>query len=89
MPKVILTASQREEEKNAYRQREFVRILLEMKIDGISQNSIAYEMGVSPATICDWKRDTGTMSLNALRRFVEVANLTDEQILRLVRGKKS
>ena len=43
MPKVILTASQREEEKNAYRQREFVRILLEMKIDGISQNSIAYE----------------------------------------------
>ena len=86
MPKAILTASQREEEKNAYRQREF---LLEMKIDGISQNSIAYEMGVSPATICDWKKDTGTMSLNALRRFVEVANLTDEQILRLVRGKKS
>ena len=29
------------------------------------------------------------MSLNALRRFVEVANLNDEQILRLVRGKKS
>ena len=46
-------------------------------------------MGVSPATICDWKKDTGTMSLNALRRFVEVANLNDEQILRLVRGKKS
>lgn len=89
MPKSILTASQREEEKNAYRQREFIRILLEMKIDGISQNSIAYDMGVSPATICDWKKDTGTMSLNALRRFVEVANLTDEQILRLVRGKKS
>ena len=89
MPKVVLTASQREAEKNAYRQREFVRILLEMKIDGISQQSIAYDMGVSPATICDRKKDTGTMSLNALRRFVEVANLTDEQILRLVRGKKS
>ena len=88
MPKVVLTASQREAEKNAYRQREFVRILIEMKTDGISQKSIADDMGVSPATICDWKKDTGTMPLRALRRFVEVANLTDEQILRLVRGKK-
>lgn len=88
MPKVILTASQREEDKNAYRQKEFVRILMEMKIDGINQKDIAYDMGVSPATVCDWKKDTGSMSLKALRRFVEVANLTDEQILRLVRGKK-
>lgn len=45
MPKVILTAAQREADRDAYRQREFVRVMLGIKADGISHQSIAADIG--------------------------------------------
>lgn len=89
MPKVLLTAAQREADRAAYRQKEFVRIFLNFKVDGISHQSLAADIGVSPATVSDWKRDSGKMSLRAFRKFVDVAHLTDDEILRIVRGKKN
>lgn len=89
MPKVILTAAQREADRDAYRQREFVRVMLGIKADGISHQSIAADIGASPSTVSNWKRDSGKMSLRMFRRLVDVADLTDDEILRIVRGKKN
>ena len=89
MPKVFLTAAQREAEAAKKRQKEFVKILNDRQIDGLSHKEIALEIGVSPATISDWKREVGAMSIRYLRKLIQVARLTDDEVLRIVRGKVS
>lgn len=87
MPKVLLTAAQRAADLEAKRQREFVRIMSKRRDDGMSHKSLALVIGVSPSTISDWKKNSGQMSVQALRKLADAANLTDEEILRIVRGK--
>lgn len=88
MPKVYLTEAQREAELNRQRQREFKLIMTERKMDGLTHKAIAAEMGVRQETISDWKKDCGTMTLRLLRKLIKAAALTDDEVLRIVRGKK-
>lgn len=78
---------QREAAKKEYRQKQFARVLLERKADGITQKRIAADLGVDPATITAWKHDCGNMSLGAFIRMIEIADLSDEEILLITRGK--
>lgn len=89
MPRITWMSAQREADKEAYCQKEFVRVLVNCKVDGISQQSIAICLGVNPATICGWKKDSGNMSLRTFRKLVEVAHVSDDEILRIVRGRKN
>jgi transcriptional regulator with XRE-family HTH domain len=87
MPKTFLTAAQREADAARRRQKEFIRILDERRYDGISHKEIAIKIGVSPTTISDWKREVGGMSIHYLRKLIVAADLTDEEVLRIIRGK--
>ena len=89
MPKVILTAAQREREREIYRQEQFNHILLSRKSKGVDHQDLAAYIGVTPVTVAKWKNDCGKMSLDSFRKFSDAANLSDEEILLLVRGKKS
>lgn len=89
MPKVLLTAAQRAADLEAKRQREFVRIINERKDDGLSHKSLALAVGVSPATISDWKNNCGQMTIRFLRKLIDVAYLTDDEILRIIKGKSA
>lgn len=89
MPKVMLTSEDRAAARNAYRHKSFIRALAERKLNGITQNRIAADIGVTCSTISDWKRDSGSMSLRALRRMADTAGLTDDEILSIVRGRRN
>lgn len=89
MPKVCLTAAQREAEAAKSRQKEFVRIMNIRREDGLDHKDIALEIGVSPATVSGWKREVGAMSIHHLRKLIKAANLTDDEVLRIIRGKVS
>ncbi len=89
MPKVILTALQRELEREAYRQEQFNSALLARKAKGLDHQDLASYVGVSPVTIAKWKADCGKMTLSYFRKLSDAAGLSDEEILLIVRGKKS
>ena len=89
MPRITWLSTQREADKDAYRQKEFVRVLTNCKVDGVSHQSIAINLGVAPATISGWKKNSGNMSLKSFRKLVEVASVSDDDILRIIRGRKS
>ena len=88
MAKVLLTALQRELEREAYRQEQFNRILLIRKAGGLDHQALAAYVGVTPLTVSKWKSDCGKMTLSYFRKLVDTANLSDEEILLIVRGKK-
>ncbi len=88
MPKVLLTALQHELEREAFRQQQFNTALLARKANGLDHQEIAAVVGVSPTTVAKWKSDCGKMTLSYFRKFSEAANLSDEEILLIVRGKK-
>lgn len=85
MPRV--TWFQREAAEREYKQKQFARVLVDRKADGITQKSIALDLGVDPATVTGWKHNCGNMSLGAFQKLVEVADLSDNEILLIVRGK--
>lgn len=85
MPRV--TWFQREAAEREYKQKQFARVLVDRKADGLTQKSIATDLGVDPATVSLWKRNCGNMSLGAFQKLVEVADLSDNEILLIVRGK--
>ena len=87
MPRVTWMLQQRNAAEKEYRQKAFARVLIERKADGLTQKSIAEDLGVDPATLSIWKRNCGNMSLGAFQRLVEVADLSDEEILLITRGK--
>ena len=89
MPRVCLTAAQRAAETERLRQREFARIMNSRSEYGLSHSDIAYEMGVTPATMSHWKKDASSMSLRNLRKLIKAAGLSNEEILRIVKGKIS
>ncbi len=88
MPRVLLTALQRELEKEAFRQEQFNTVLLKRKARGLDHQAIAACVGVTPLTVSKWKSDCGKMTLSYFRKFAETANLSDEEILLIIRGKK-
>lgn len=88
MPKVLLTAAQRELEREAYRQEQFNTALLSRKAKGQDHQDIAACIGVSPVTVAKWKTDCGKMTLSYFRKLSEAANLSDEEILLIIRGKR-
>jgi len=88
VPKVLLTALQRELDKAAYRQAQFNAALLTRKAKGVDHQDLAAYIGVTPITIAKWKSDCGKMSLSYFQKLTEAANLSDEEILMIVRGKK-
>lgn len=88
MPKVILTALQKQREKDAYRQGAFNNVLLARKAAGMDHQAIAANVGVTPLTVSKWKSDCGKMTLAYFRKLAETANLTDSEILQIVRGKQ-
>ena len=86
MPKVLLTAAQREAEREKKQQKAFNIVLLDRKADGLPNRKIADGIAVDPATFSGYKTDCGRMSLRAFRRFADVAALTDKEILSIVKG---
>lgn len=88
MPRVYLTALQRELANEAYRQEQFNTALLSRKARGLDHQAIAYNIGVTPLTVSKWKTDCGKMTLSYFRKLAETANLSDEEILLIIRGKK-
>lgn len=89
MPKVRLTALQRELEKEAYRQEQFNSVLLSRKAKGLDHQDLVAYVGVSPVTIAKWKADCSKMTLAYFRRLSDAANLSDAEILAIVRGVKA
>lgn len=87
MPKVLLTTVQREMEREAARQAQFNSALLSRKASGLSHQTIAECIGVSPVTVAKWKTDCGKMSLAYFRKLADTANFSDDEILLIVRGK--
>lgn len=86
MPKVLLTAAQREADREKKRQKAFNMVLMERKADGLPNKKIADEIAVDPATFSGYKTDCGRMSLRAFRRFADAVDLTDKEILSIVKG---
>ena len=85
MPRI--TWMQRNAAEKEYRQKAFARVLIDRKADGLTQKSIATDLGVDPATVSLWKRNCVNMSLGAFQKLVVVADLSDEEILQIIRGK--
>lgn len=86
MPKVLLTAAQREADRERKRQKAFNAVLLDRKADGLPNKKLADEIDVDPATFSGYKTDSGRMSLRSFRRFADAASLTDAEILSIIRG---
>lgn len=87
MPKVFLTATQRAMEREAYRQEQFNSVLLNRKAKGMDHQVLASVIGVTSTTLSKWKNDSGKMSLDNFRKLADVVQMTDEEILRVVKGK--
>ena len=85
MPRVCLTAAQREAAGVSARQREFNRIINDRQNDGLSHKEIAFEMGVPPTTISNWKKSVEGMTIRNLRKLIQAAGLTDDEVLRIIR----
>ena len=47
---------------------------------------LARAIGKSRSTVCKWATDAGKIPLDDLRNLVRVRNLTDKQIIEIVRG---
>ena len=88
MPKIVITAAQRELEKEAYSKKVFNTVLLTRKAEGMDHQDLAAYIGVTPLTVSKWKADCGKMTLSYFRKLAETANLTDSEILQIVRGRK-
>ena len=86
MPKVLLTAAQREADREKKRQKAFNMVLMNRKAEGLSNKTIADHIAVDPATFSGYKTDCGRMSLRAFRRFADTVDLTDKEILSIIRG---
>lgn len=86
MPKVLLTAAQREADREKKRQKAFNMVLMDRKADGLPNKTIADQISVDPATFSGYKTDCGRMSLRSFRRFADAVNLTDNEILSIIRG---
>ena len=87
MPKVFLTATQRLLEIRAYRQGEYNDALNRRKSRGMDFQLLASLVGVSPTTLSKWKNDSGQMTLEHFRKLADVAQLTDDEIIKIVKGK--
>ena len=86
MPKVLLSAAQREADREKKRQKAFNMVLMDRKADGLPNKTIADRISVDPATFSGYKTDCGRMSLRSFRRFADAVNLTDNEILSIIRG---
>lgn len=86
MPKVLLTAAQREADLEKKRQKAFNMVLMDRKAEGLPNKKIADQISVDPATFSSYKTDCGKMSLRAFRRFADAVELTDHEILSIIRG---
>lgn len=56
-------------------------------IHGITQEEMANELGVTENTLIKYKREPLTVRLRFLREMDKRYGLTDEEIVRIVRGR--
>lgn len=74
-------------------EREYSRIFCSYiagraKLMGITNEAIAKKIGMPVSTLGTKKRQTGKITLSNLRKMRTELKLTDEEILKIVRGEK-
>lgn len=88
MPKVYLTLAQRKAALKESRNKAYKRRLRDILEDrGIKQKELALRIGVAETTLCNWNKDSGKTSVEALRNISDELDLSDEDIVVLVRGR--